>query len=405
MRSRKNYCSVSPQEVYDRAAAIVQAHVQIQDHGHKCTSRVLLNILFFAAARITSIFAACRNLADAPTDQAVGYALIAMLPEADLLQQRINAALRADLPKALRRKPQYLAIDLTLIPYHGQPFRNENEIYRSQPKNGTSHFHAYATCYVVRKGYRFTIAMMPVPKGESMAVVVRELIRKAAQAGVKCRVLLLDRGFYSVQVIRYLQCAKVPFLMPVVVRGKKGTKDVPAGGTRVFAQWKKSGWGQHTIRTSKETGYGRSATVGICVACSNYRGRWNRKGRRTFVYAYWGFSPSNPHWVFQTYRKRFGIETSYRQMNEARIRTCTRNPLLRMFYFGFALILRNAWVWFHLVRLSVRCGRGIELHLERLRFRDMLLFLQRVVEIQLGIPLDQRMKLIISQILTDQSCP
>jgi len=30
--------------------------------------------------------------------------------------------------------------------------------------------------------------------------------------------------------------------------------------------------------------------------------------------------------VADTYRQRFGIETSYRQLNEARIKTCTRNP-------------------------------------------------------------------------------
>ena len=59
-------------------------------------------------------------------------------------------------------KNQYtVAIDLTLIPYHGQPHRNIDEIYRSQPKSDTSHFHAYATCYVVRNGHRFTIALTP----------------------------------------------------------------------------------------------------------------------------------------------------------------------------------------------------------------------------------------------------
>jgi hypothetical protein len=49
------------------------------------------------------------------------------------------------LPKNLSRGKQRLAIDLVLIPYHGQPFCNESEIDRSQPKSGTSLFHAYAT--------------------------------------------------------------------------------------------------------------------------------------------------------------------------------------------------------------------------------------------------------------------
>jgi putative transposase len=49
-------------------------------------------------------------------------------------------------------------------------------------------------------------------------------------------------------------------------------------------------------------------------------------------------------WVRRTYRRRFGIETSYRQMNQGRIRTSTRRPELRLLFVAVALILRNVWV-------------------------------------------------------------
>jgi len=386
MRSRKNQYTVSCREVYDRAGAVLQQHVQLEDCGYKCKASVLLNILFFAVSRISSIFAACRNLAEAPTQQAVFNALLATLPEYGELERRLNAALADGLPKALRRRGQTLAIDLTLIPYHGRPHRDLKEIYRSQPKKGTSHFHAYATCYVVRKGHRFTIALTPVRRGEPMEDVLRRLLRQARSEGVKCKLLLLDRGFYSVAVIRYLQTARCPFLMPVIARGRKPKQGRPAGGTRAFAAWKKSGWSRHTLKTSKATKYGQTATVQICVSCGNFAGTWGRHGRRAFVYAYWGFQPGSTQWVRQMYRTRFAIETTYRQMNEARVRTCTRNPLLRLFFFGLAMILRNVWVWLHLTSLSKRAGRRLSLHPEHLAFRDMLLGLQRVVEITLGIP-------------------
>src|SRR5512143_3394301 len=56
--------------------------------------------------------------------------------------RRRSAARRARagrLPKAWRRRPQRLAIDLTLIPYHGEPFRDPEEVYRGLAKEGTSH--------------------------------------------------------------------------------------------------------------------------------------------------------------------------------------------------------------------------------------------------------------------------
>lgn len=400
MRSRKNQYTVNCREVHDRVGAVVEQHVQLEDYGYKCRASVLMNILFFAVSRISSIFAACRNLADAPTQQTVFNALVATLPEYGELEKRLNAALVDGLPKALRRRSQTMAIDLTLIPYHGEPYRDPEEIYRSQPKDGTSHFHAYATCYVVRKGHRFTIALTPVRRGERMEEVVRRLLAQARREGVKCRLLLLDRGFYSVAVIRYLQAARVPFLMPVAHRGRKPKNGKPATGPRAFAQWKKSGWSTHTLKTPKATKYGKTATVGICVSCGNYAGKWNRHGRRTFVYAYWGFQLGSTRWVRETYRKRFAIETTYRQMNEARIRTCTRNPLLRLFFFGLAMILRNVWVWFHLTTLCERHGRRLTLHLERLRFRDLLLHLQRVVEATLGIT-----QTMLTQLAAEQQLP
>ena len=64
-----------------------------------------------------------------------------------------------------------------------------------------------------------------------------------------------------------------------------------------------------------------------------------KHGRYAWVYAYWGINPSSTRWVKDTYRSRFGIETSYRQLNEARIKTCTRNPLVRFFFIALALIL------------------------------------------------------------------
>jgi hypothetical protein len=63
----------------------------------------LLHVLFFAVSRINSIFAPCRNLADAPTQQAVFNALVVTLPEYHDLEKRLNAALVDGLPKALRR--------------------------------------------------------------------------------------------------------------------------------------------------------------------------------------------------------------------------------------------------------------------------------------------------------------
>ena len=103
-------------------------------------------------------------------------------------------------------------------------------------------------------------------------------------------------------------------------------------------------------RRSLRGGNTAKARVSICVACVNKAGRKGRHGRRALVYALWGLRPSSMHWVRETYRNRFGIESSYRQMNQGRARTCSRDPVFRLLLIGIAFLLRNVWVWFHLVR-------------------------------------------------------
>ena len=242
-------------------------------------------------------------------------ALIATLPDFAELHRRLNAALAGNLPRPLRRRPQRLAADLVLIPYHGRPLADPDEIYRSQAKSGTSHFHAYATLYVIHRGCRFTVALTAVKGGEPLEEILKRLLRQAAAVGVRCRVLLLDRGFYSVGVIRYLQAARHPFLMPVICRGRK--LDDPRGpsGTNVFLTWEKSGFGTYTLHDAHK----RPARVSICVKCRYYRGQWRRHGKQRLVYAFWGLKPPSFDWVKETYRQRFAIETTYRQLHQARI--------------------------------------------------------------------------------------
>jgi Transposase DDE domain len=373
--------TLTARDVQAHTAQLCQQYLQLRDHGRKCTANLLFTVLCYAAARIGSLSAACKALVGAPTYSAVHQALLATLPQLAELQRRVNRALQGDLPQALRRKPQPLAIDIHLIPYHGNYLHEANEIYRSQAKDGTSHFHAYATVYVIRKGCRFTVALTYVRKGEPLEKVIQRLLQQAAKTGVRPRYLLLDRGFWSVNVVRYLQAARYAFLMPVPCRGRKANHPKGPGGTRVLHLRKKSGWGRYTLTNNQD----RRATVSICVKCRNRRGERGKHGREALVYAYGKLAPSSYQWVKETYRTRFAIETTYRQLGQARIRTSTQDPLLRLLYVAIALLLRNVWVWLHWAVLAQpRRGRR-RIDLDQLPFRAMLLWLQHLAEETLGV--------------------
>ena len=365
--------------VHTLASALLLEHLELTDYKRTCTAQALLTIVFAACARLTSVFAAALGLLKAPSPETVRKALHANIPKIELLEARINNALRAAVPSGMKGRSRR-AIDLVLIPYHGTHHKNPNELYRSQAKSGTSHFHAYATAYRVQHGQRVTLALSYVRAGEEMAVVLKRLMAMVRQAGVRPSLVLLDRGFFSVGVIRYFQAARVPFLMPVPLRGRKKDHPKGPGGTRAFGYWDRSGRGSHTLTHTS----GKTARVGIVVHCRNRRGRRGKHGRECLVYAYWGWDPPAAAGASALYRERFGIETSYRQMHQCRARTCTKKPCVRLLLVGVALVLRNVWVCLHWEVLSDRRSGRRLLRLERLSVKALLLMLLEVAVELLG---------------------
>lgn len=49
---------------------------------------------------------------------------------------------------------------------------------------------------------------------------------------------------------------------------------------------------------------------------------------------------TQPLQIFQFYHRRFGIESSYRQMNRVRARTSSTDPAPRLLYVGVAFLMR-----------------------------------------------------------------
>lgn len=366
MRSRTD-CIINSGQVHSWTLNFLMQAKLVRDHGWKCTASVVLGIVLRAAARSISISAACRDLAQAPSDQAVMTAVGETLPKTlPVLERRVNDALSGPLPRSMRRRAWNIAIDWHLQPYYGQPLKSRNELYYGQPKQGTTKFHAYASACIVEYGRRYTLALSWVQRHESMVRVLRRLVARIREIGLKIRHVLLDRAFFNVSVVQFLQEENLPFLMPVVIRGRAPKKGTKATGLR-WIKRQAAGWYSHTMKNGK-----REATVSVCVGYRRYRNRKDGKSRRQkLLFAAWRVHGS-PTEIRERYRLRFGIETSFRQMRQARIYTCTRSPRLRLFFLAVALILRNVWVWIHQTHLAEGSGDNSTLHLELLRFKRML---------------------------------
>src|SRR5262249_51106111 len=117
--------------VHQHAAQLLRSCLHLGDFSRRCTAGVMLHVLFAACSRLCSLSAACWSLATAPSRETVRKAWRRWLPARDELLRRLNSALTDEVPRALRKRPQQVAIDLVLIPYHGQPLLDLAEVFRS----------------------------------------------------------------------------------------------------------------------------------------------------------------------------------------------------------------------------------------------------------------------------------
>ncbi len=341
-------------------------HISIKTQG-ACNQTDLFNILVAAASKADTIENTASILKNSGSGKNIRYHL-AKFKSFQELETQLNLALISRLPRRLKKRKLKLAIDLNLIPYYGKPSKQEQDyIYRSQPKNGTSSFYAYATLYVIAKNKRVTIALVGVKKNYTLVAIISYLLTKVNSLNLKIKRLYLDRGFYSGSVIRWLKALNIPFIMPAIRNGK-------TGGIQQYLQGGKSYKTTHTMNKGKDN----EVTFDLWVVCKYQKGKRGKHGIEYLAYVVYKVTITLDY-IYQDYRKRFGIESSYRLKNICRIRTTTKNPIMRLLFVGISFLLVNIWIYILWSKISQprRGGRLVYHHLFPLK--QMLGFLSNVV--------------------------
>ena len=337
-------------------------HISIKTQG-AFNQTDLFNILIGAASNTDSIENTAKKLKKAGSGQNIRYHLakFTSFPE---LEIQLNLALISRLPRRIKKGKLKLAIDLNLIPYYGKASKEEEDyIYRSQAKNGTCSFYAYASLYVILKNKRVTLAVIAVKNNYTSVAIISYLLTKINSLNLKIKSLYLDRGFYSSSVIRWLKALDIPFIMPAIRNGK-------TGGINQYLKGKKSYSTTHTMNEGKDN----EVTFPLWVVCKYRQGKRGKYGVEYLAYVVYKVDISLDY-LSQDYRQRFGIETSYRLKNICRIRTTTKNPILRLLYVGIAFLLVNIWIYILWSKISKprRGGRLVYHYLFTLK--QMLAFL------------------------------
>jgi putative transposase len=291
---------LTDKEVLSVAGSAVGDHLALSLEGKQYQSALVWHLLLWASAKRTSVEDACEQLASSPSPNTVrNYLSEDLLKEVEALEDQLNATAKSKLPPQVIGHRHKVAIDLVFIPYHGQAHKDSNEIRRSAAKSGTTHFHCYASAYIIKRNKRLTLAFTYVRGNDTLIDVLSRLFRRLEDLGIGFLRLLLDKGFYTVAVIRFLQERRLPFVIPVIHRGR-------SGGSRTVCQGKRSYQTSYTMSNQEvSVTFDVRRTRSVRAIRKYTKGRYKRKGVVWFVYAInqWSGAISG---VYEEYRLREG---------------------------------------------------------------------------------------------------
>jgi len=244
----------------------------------------------------------------------------------------VNERILLDFPnKFLKKNKKYrFAIDFTNDPYYGKTDDSNKEyIVRSQAKKSTNSFYSYVSLYIINKNQRFTISVLPVNNTCSKEYYLDYFICLIENLGFEIEVLCLDREFYTREVFDFLQCCKIPHIIPVVEKGAK-IKNIVNGKKKRFADY-------------NMTLYGRTIPLKIVIDVKYLKGRRGKCGSQNLAFVIFGLNWS-PRRVSNVYRTRFAIEASYRMRNIVKPRTSSKDVVIRYLYALISFLMKNVWL-------------------------------------------------------------
>ena len=226
-----------------------------------------------------------------------------------------------------------MAIDYTEWAYYGD--KTSPWVVGKKPKDGTCWCFKFASINIVEYGKRITLMVIPVNKLTDEMRIIKEMIDYASKR-VKIRKFYADRHFFSIDMINLFKKLGLTFLM-IATENKKIQNILKIAPTP-------------SVITDYRMGTkSRYADFNLIIVDKEVKDRSTRQ-KKIIKMAYATNMKINQNdtelvnKIPNLYRKRWGIETSYRVKKGFRAQTTSKNYKIRLMYFLYSTLLYNLWV-------------------------------------------------------------
>ena len=245
-----------------------------------------------------------------------------------------------------------ISMDMHDIPLYA---RVMNLIYAcaTKRKKGTSFVTLYIMAHYVINGHKMTLDVILVKRGDKIEDLVYRLLQMCKKDGVRINSVTMDRGFYSTRVAAMLQQNRIPFVMPAIKRKSIEEKinafskgEIPAVSQFTMISDDKKTSADVTLVITERPEKKQDMTVENQKLMDLYNKKTKEYGKYVPFITNMKFHniQDDPEQVAEFYRRRWGIEVSYKKYEQIRPWTTSTNHSVRILLLFFPFILYNAWV-------------------------------------------------------------
>ncbi len=226
--------------------------------------------------------------------------------------------------KILRGKLNFLtlAFDETFLPYYGKKGKESVWIhgYTNKIKGATGSY-KFMVVSIVMRNQRFVLFALPMATTDSSVKMVDDMLTRIKRE-FHVSLVLLDRGFASKELAHTMEQQNQKYIA-------------------LCPKWK------NVKKYLKQ---------GITGICETKKIRHHRRETRVHMQYVLAYGLLEHDWVFLTntaltgmdlvraYKARWGIETTFRVMDHADIKSKSTNIVIRSFFFLLSIVLYNLWI-------------------------------------------------------------
>ncbi len=228
--------------------------------------------------------------------------------------------------------PVDIAIDENTVPYYGD--RSDDKITNIKKKGGTNYGYKFLTvCIVGPSGERFKLGFAPITSSDEWREQAPKLIEKAKEYATIKKVYA-DRAYYDARMVQAIENTGVKYL----IRAQRTPESKDMWAALLDKEKDVDFKNGSSVARKKAAPYVEMATnriVGPSIS--------DDEGHMALITNI-PLTQKSAEQLFEAYRDRWGIETSYRVAGGFRGKTTSKEFSVRLFYYMFSVLLYNVWV-------------------------------------------------------------